>query len=180
MDYLSLERFETPTGRMLMLTDASKRLRALDWEDHEGRMLKLLARQYGGNRGRLCEVSNISDARRALLAYFEGALDAIDSLPTETNGTPFQRAVWKALRAIQSGRPISYGQLAARIGRPSAIRAVGLANGSNPIAIVVPCHRVIGADLSLTGYGGGLDRKRWLLVHEGADILLRGQKELAL
>jgi methylated-DNA-[protein]-cysteine S-methyltransferase len=152
----------------------------LDWEDHEERTLKLLARQYGANGVRLLEDSNISTARNALLAYFEGALDAIDSLPTETNGTPFQRAVWKALRAIPSGRPISYGQLAARIGRPSAVRAVGLANGSNPIAIVVPCHRVIGADLSLTGYGGGLDRKRWLLAHEGADIMKRGQKELAL
>ncbi len=83
-------------------------------------------------------------------------------------GTPFQRDVWAALREIPVGKTLSYGALAAKIGRPKAVRAVGLANGANPIGIVVPCHRVIGADSSLTGYGGGLDRKRWLLNHEGA------------
>jgi methylated-DNA-[protein]-cysteine S-methyltransferase len=84
------------------------------------------------------------------------------------NGTPFQRSVWSALRRIPSGRTLSYGGLATKIGRPAAVRAVGLANGANPIAIVVPCHRVIGADASLTGYGGGLERKRWLLAYESA------------
>ncbi|MGH8254728.1 MAG: methylated-DNA--[protein]-cysteine S-methyltransferase, partial [Steroidobacteraceae bacterium] len=84
------------------------------------------------------------------------------------NGTDFQRRVWAALRRIRPGSVLSYGALAAELGRPTAARAVGLANGSNPIAIVVPCHRVIGADASLTGYGGGLARKRWLLAHEGA------------
>ena len=83
-------------------------------------------------------------------------------------GTDFQRATWDQLCGIPYGETISYGELAARMGRPSASRAVGLANGRNPIAIVVPCHRVIGANGTLTGYGGGLDRKRWLLEHEAA------------
>ena len=85
-----------------------------------------------------------------------------------TGGTDFQRHVWRALRAIRCGTTVTYGALAQRIGRPAAVRAVGHANGANPISIVVPCHRVIGADRSLTGYGGGIARKRWLLIHEGA------------
>jgi methylated-DNA-[protein]-cysteine S-methyltransferase len=116
----------------------------------------------------LREVSRPSEAGRSLQAYFEGDLDAITRLPTATNGTDFQRAVWDALRRIPVGHTISYGALALQIGRPTATRAVGLANGANPIAIVIPCHRVIGANASLTGYGGGLDRKRWLLAHESA------------
>jgi methylated-DNA-[protein]-cysteine S-methyltransferase len=95
-----------------------------------------------------------------------GHTAVLDSLEVETAGTPFQRTVWHALREIPAGATMSYGALAKRIGRPSAVRAVGLANGANPIGIVVPCHRVVGADGSLTGYGGGLERKRWLLAHE--------------
>jgi methylated-DNA-[protein]-cysteine S-methyltransferase len=83
-------------------------------------------------------------------------------------GTSFQRSVWAALRTIRCGETTSYGRLAAMLGRPKAMRAVGMANGSNPVSIIVPCHRVIGADSSLTGYGGGVERKRWLLQHEGA------------
>ena len=83
-------------------------------------------------------------------------------------GTPFQKTVWRALREIPCGQAISYSELARRIGRPAAVRAVGLANGLNPISVIVPCHRVIGANGTLTGYGGGLERKRWLLSHEGA------------
>jgi len=89
----------------------------------------------------------------------------------QTAGTPFQRAVWRALREIPRGATESYSKLAQRIGRPTAVRAVGLANGSNPIGIVVPCHRVIGANGSLTGYGGGMERKRWLLEHERAEAV---------
>jgi methylated-DNA-[protein]-cysteine S-methyltransferase len=89
-------------------------------------------------------------------------------MAVRTEGTPFQKLVWAELRNIPAGATISYGELAKRIGRPGASRAVGLANGSNPIAIVVPCHRVIGANGSLTGYGGGMERKRWLLEHESA------------
>jgi methylated-DNA-[protein]-cysteine S-methyltransferase len=105
---------------------------------------------------------------RALEAYFAGDLTAIDTLSVKTAGTSFQQTVWKALRAISPGTTLSYGELARRLGRPNSARAVGLANGSNPVAIVVPCHRLIGADASLTGYGGGIGRKRWLLAHESA------------
>ena len=100
--------------------------------------------------------------------YFEGDIAAIDTIEVKTGGTPFQRSVWKALRKIEAGTTVTYAELARRIGRPTAIRAAGLANGQNPIGIVVPCHRVIGSDGSLTGYGGGLQRKEWLLKHEGA------------
>lgn len=98
--------------------------------------------------------------------YFAGDVEAIDDIPVQTSGTPFQRSVWKELRKIPSGAVVSYRKLAGKIARPTAVRAVGLANGSNPIGIVVPCHRVIGSDGSPTGYGGGLERKRWLLEHE--------------
>lgn len=164
----SLERINTPTGSMLIATDDNHRLRAADWEDHEPRMRTLLRQQYGANAIELREVSHPSAASRSLEAYFEGDINAIDSLPVATKGTDFQRKVWEALRRIPAGHTISYSTLAAQIDRPTATRAVGHANGSNPISIVVPCHRVIGANASLTGYGGGLDRKRWLLAHENA------------
>jgi methylated-DNA-[protein]-cysteine S-methyltransferase len=105
---------------------------------------------------------------RRLRRYFEGDLGALDGIAWRTGGTPFQRKVWQALTAIRPGETRNYGALAATIRCPSAVRAVGAANGANPISVVVPCHRVIGADGSLTGYGGGVARKRWLLLHEGA------------
>lgn len=165
---LTLERLETPTDRMLLVTDDEGRLRGLDWEDHADRLNELLARYSAPDRVILVERAAPKAARRALEAYFAGDLHAVDELPVETGGTPFQRSVWQALRRVPAGRTLSYGALAAAIGKPRAVRAVGLANGANPICIVVPCHRVIGADASLTGYGGGLPRKRWLLDHEGA------------
>jgi methylated-DNA-[protein]-cysteine S-methyltransferase len=91
-------------------------------------------------------------------------------LTVTTGGTDFQRTVWKALRAIPAGETRTYGQLAAAIGSPRAVRAAGLANGQNPVAVIVPCHRVIGANGTLTGYAGGLARKRWLLAHEGVAV----------
>src|SRR4029077_19631677 len=100
-------------------------------------------------------------------AYFKGDLGVIDKLPVEAPGTPFQKSIWSELRKIRSGKTISYAELARRIGRPKAVRAAGLANGQNPISIVVPCHRVIGTDVSLTGHGGARSRKQWLLAHEG-------------
>lgn len=107
-------------------------------------------------------------AVRGLLSrYFAGDCDAFDAIAVELNGTAFQKKVWQALRRIPAGSTTSYAELARRIGEPAAVRAVGAANGANPVALVVPCHRVIGSDGSLTGYGGGLERKRWLLVHEG-------------
>jgi methylated-DNA-[protein]-cysteine S-methyltransferase len=107
----------------------------------------------------------LAQAAGQLKAYFAGQLSTFD-LPLAMTGTGFQRTVWEGLRQIPFGQTISYGELARRIARPSASRAVGLANGRNPISIVVPCHRVIGADGSLTGYGGGIDRKRFLLALE--------------
>ncbi|MGO9007703.1 MAG: methylated-DNA--[protein]-cysteine S-methyltransferase [Beijerinckiaceae bacterium] len=167
---LYLERIGTPTGRMRIVTLADGRLCAVDWEDHDDRMQRLLQR-YNGGTFRLGERSRASNAARALQAYFDGEFEAIAGLPTAAKGTDFQRQVWAALRSIPVGTTTSYGALAAQIGRPKAMRAVGLANGANPVAIVVPCHRVIGADSSLTGYGGGLDRKRWLLAHESRAAL---------
>ena len=161
---LSVGRINTPTGQMIIFMDGKQRLRALDWEDHEPRIQRLLQRHYG--KISLQEEARPTAVVRALQAYFDGDLVAIDSLLIRTNGTDFQRAVWEALRHIAPGETISYGMLAARIGQPAAMRAVGLATGANPIAIVVPCHRVIGKNGALTGYGGGLERKRWLLTHE--------------
>ncbi len=105
-------------------------------------------------------------AIRQLNEYFAGTRRVFD-LPLRPRGTPFQTRVWTALADIPFGDTISYGELARRVGNPAASRAVGLANGRNPLSILVPCHRVIGANGTLTGYGGGLERKRWLLTHEG-------------
>jgi methylated-DNA-[protein]-cysteine S-methyltransferase len=113
-------------------------------------------------------VSDPAGAATALAAYFRGDLDALDAIAVDPIGTDFQRRVWAALRTIPHGETTSYGVLARRLGMPTASRAVGAANGANPIWIVVPCHRVIGASGALTGYAGGLDVKRWLLEHERA------------
>lgn len=163
---LTLDRLATPIGTALIVTDAAGVLCAMDWEDYEARMRQLVRRHH---RAAEVRVGAAPEAvRDAFAAYFEGDVPALRPLRWRTNGTPFQTAVWKALCEIPVGETVSYSGLAARIGRPSAVRAVGLANGANPISLVVPCHRVIGADGSLTGYGGGLERKRWLLAHEGA------------
>lgn len=162
-----LEHLETPTGCVQVVTDHEGSLRAVEWHDHEQRLHELLRRHYGAGAVRLCKAPVRSTASRALEAYFAGDTGCLAELPTVTNGTGFQRMVWDALRRIPVGQTVSYGALAARLGRPTATRAVGLANGANPISIVVPCHRVIGADGTLTGFGGGLERKRWLLAHEG-------------
>jgi len=165
---LNLDRLPTPLGEMLVVCDLRGRLRAVDWSDFEARMQRLLQLHYGEGGFRLRDLQAPEHIRDAVERYFSGALHALDSIETDTGGTPFQREVWAALRQIPPGETESYGQLALRIGRPRAVRAVGLANGANPIGVVVPCHRVIGANKSLTGYGGGLPRKRWLLEHEGA------------
>jgi methylated-DNA-[protein]-cysteine S-methyltransferase len=161
---LLLERWASPLCPLLLVTDADGILRALEFDDHESRLHRLLRDHYGAYT--LQEGAAPSVVTRALNAYFQGDLDALIDVRTATGGTPFQREVWKALRAIPAGTTVSYGQLAARVGRPAASRAVGAANGANPIPIVVPCHRVIGANGTLTGFGGGLPRKRWLLDHE--------------
>jgi methylated-DNA-[protein]-cysteine S-methyltransferase len=164
---LLLERLDTPIGRMLIVLDEEECLRAVDWEDYESRMQRLLRIHYGEDAARQLTRKAQSSASRTLQAYFEGDLQAITRLRTATNGTPFQRTVWDALRGIPAGQTLTYQTLARQIGRPTATRAVGLANGANPVGVVVPCHRVIGANGALTGYGGGLHRKRWLLAHEG-------------
>ena len=158
---------ESPVGIVHVISDGTH-LRAVDFEGYEDRMQRLLTRHYG--RHAIHSVRQSVEAISRLTDYFAGDLQAIDGIPVETNGTAFQRAVWAALRTIPAGTTVSYGTIATRIGRPSACRAVGLANGSNPIGIVVPCHRVIGANNSLTGYGGGMERKQWLLQHEGATL----------
>ena len=163
---LLVDRIETPIGKMLVASDRDGNLRAVDWVDHEARMLRLLALHYGENGFRLEPNHNANSPADAISSYFAGELEAIESLPVKTMGTPFQRRVWLALREIPCGTTVSYAQLARRIGRPSAVRAVGHANGANPVGVVVPCHRVIGSDGSLSGYGGGIERKRWLLEHE--------------
>lgn len=165
-----LERFSTPTGTMLVVSDAVQNVRAADWEDHEERMHRLLRRYYGENAIRFVDTEKPSPARKALERYFEGDTKAVTTVPFAIQGTAFQQQVWNALRRIPLGSTMSYGGLAQEIGNPTAMRAVGLANGSNPIAIILPCHRVIGANGSLTGYGGGIERKRWLLAHEGVDV----------
>jgi methylated-DNA-[protein]-cysteine S-methyltransferase len=162
---LVFDRMPSPLGELLIVADEAGRLRAIDWVEEE-RLRHRLARSLDDFT--LAPQRNPAGLTAALEGYFAGDLAVIDALPVETGGTPFQRAVWTALRGIACGTTVSYGEIARRIGQPGAMRAVGLANNSNPIPIVVPCHRVIGADGSLVGYGGGLDRKRWLLNHEGA------------
>lgn len=165
---LLVDRTDTPIGELTIVVDGAGRLRAVGWTEHEDRMRHFLRVHYGANGHALEPAREPVDGVVALKAYFAGDLAAIEDLAVETTGTPFQRAVWRALRDIPCGHTISYRELARRIGRPAAVRAVGLANGANPVGIVVPCHRVIGSAGSLTGYGGGLERKRWLLAHEGA------------
>lgn len=164
----TLDRLDAPIGTMLVVTDAEGRLRAIDWEGCEGRMTRLLRLHYGAGSVDLRAGRAPDPVRTALLAYFAGELTAIDALPVATGGTAFQREVWSALRDIPAGETRSYSALATALGRPAAVRAVGLANGANPIGVVVPCHRVVGKNAALTGYAGGLSRKRWLLDHEGA------------
>jgi methylated-DNA-[protein]-cysteine S-methyltransferase len=162
--HLLLERWNSPISPLLIVTDQDGALRALEFGENEDRLRRLLGAQYG--EFTLEEGNAPSAITKALTAYFRGDLRAVDKLITATNGTPFQHEVWRALRKIPAGTTISYGELAKRVGRPSASRAVGAANGANPIPIVVPCHRVIGANGSLTGFGSGLPRKKWLLEHE--------------
>jgi O-6-methylguanine DNA methyltransferase len=162
---LMIDTLATPLGDILLVGDETG-LRALDFADFEPRMRRLLRLHHG--EVALTPGRDPAGATRALAAYFAGALDALDALPVATGGTAFQRAVWAGLRTIPRGTTVSYAGLAARIGRPRAVRAVGLANGANPVGIVVPCHRVIGAGGAMTGYAGGVARKRWLLAHEGA------------
>ncbi|TXM76711.1 methylated-DNA--[protein]-cysteine S-methyltransferase [Methylobacterium sp. WL12] len=160
------ETLASPIGTLVLLTDADGRLRVADFDEDQDRMEALLDRAYGRGGWFVSASRHLSRALRPLTRYFDGDLTAVDEVETATDGTVLQRAVWAALRTVPAGTTESYGALAARIDHPRAVRPVGAANGANPICIVVPCHRVVGANGTLTGYGGGLDRKRWLLDHE--------------
>ncbi len=166
--HLLIDRLDTPIGELAIVADEGGNLRAADWTraDGDARLRRYFEHHYGIHGLQLEPAGDPNGLTSALGSYFAGDLKAIDTLPVNAVGTPFQCKVWRALREIPCGTTISYAKLARQIGRPAAVRAVGLANGSNPVPIVVPCHRVIGSDGSLTGYGGGIDRKRWLLEHE--------------
>jgi methylated-DNA-[protein]-cysteine S-methyltransferase len=163
-----VDRLETPIGIALLVTDADGALRALDWEDYAPRMKELLRLHYG--EVVLQDGPSPGDIRAALSGYFKGDLASLNTIKWRVAGTPFQRKVWTELTKIPPGTTMSYGALAAQLDAPKAMRAVGHANGSNPISVVVPCHRLIGANGSLIKYGGGIERKRWLLAHEGVAL----------
>jgi methylated-DNA-[protein]-cysteine S-methyltransferase len=163
---ITLESLATPFGPILVAVDAQDRLCAVEFWNDEAEMRQLLRRHFGAVGATFGKIA--ASIRQAFERYFDGDAKALKDVPWTTGGTEFQRKVWKALTTIPVGETWSYAQLAAAIGKPKAVRAVGLANGANPVPIVIPCHRVIGANGSLTGFGGGLERKRWLLRHEGA------------
>ncbi|HED65327.1 MAG TPA: methylated-DNA--[protein]-cysteine S-methyltransferase [Planctomycetes bacterium] len=163
-------RIPSPVGDLLAVVDLTGALVQLDFEG--GRNAPTgesdLEELYQGRGVRLVwDGAGLAEVRRQLASYFAGERTAFE-LALAPAGTPFQLRVWSELQRIAYGETLSYGELARRIGSPKASRAVGLANGANPISIVIPCHRVIGADGSLTGYGGGMERKRALLELEGA------------
>jgi len=151
-DELSVDTLETPIGRLELRFDAEGL--------HTVTLMRAAAADTGGKPGRF-------EFREAFERYFDGEVDALAQLPIVALGSDFQMRVWRELRRIPPGKTLSYGQLARRVGNPKASRAVGSANGRNPLCIVVPCHRVISADGSLGGFSAGLEAKRWLLRHEG-------------
>ncbi len=162
---LLLDTLTTPLGDMTAAFEGDI-LRLLEFSDGEERIERHLKRWHGGfETARATAPQGLQDR---LNAYFRGDKDPFRGLEADPVGTPFQRAVWRLLRTIPRGRTLSYGELAEKLGRPGAARAVGAANGRNPIAIIIPCHRVIGGDGTLTGYAGGLERKRKLLELEAA------------
>jgi methylated-DNA-[protein]-cysteine S-methyltransferase len=169
--HLQLHRLDTPIGTALLVTDVKGVLRAVDFSDYEFRMLKLLRIHYRAFE--LQPTTTPARVEAAFERYFAGDLHALDDVECETNGTEFQRRIWQTLRTIPIGKTTTYGELAHRLGLANAARAVGLANGANPLAIIVPCHRLIGADGNLTGYAGGLHRKQWLLDHERARVAVK-------
>ena len=164
MKTLQFDTIDSPIGIVLIVVDDGQ-LCALDYEDYQQRMMTLLERRYGPVH--LEPANDPCGFSSCVRAYFAGNYSALADIPVNTGGTPFQQQVWSALRSIPVGTTLTYGALAAKLGKPTAYRAVGGTNALNPIAIVLPCHRVVGADATLTGYAGGLERKHWLLKHEG-------------
>jgi methylated-DNA-[protein]-cysteine S-methyltransferase len=158
----------TPIGPMVLLARDGVML-LLEFSDAEDRVEREMKVRFGDVE--LMPAKNPFGFSARVANYFTGDLAAIDTIATDGGGTEFQRRVWAELRRIACGATISYGELATRLGDKNAMRAVGLANGRNPISVVVPCHRVIGANGAMTGYGGGIVRKEWLLRHEGALLI---------
>lgn len=156
---------DSPLGMLSILLHGA-RICAVEFDDRQERLHKLAAKGFPGLA--IKDGPLPAPIARAFTAYFEGDLTALDGLEVEQPGSPFEREVWAGLRRIPAGQTRSYGALAADLGQPGAARAVGRANGLNAVSIIVPCHRVIGADGRLTGYAGGVERKAWLLRHEGA------------
>ena len=164
---LLFDEIDSPIGTMMLVCDDAC-VRALEFGHDPHKMRARLEPHLGPiELERRANPGGYSDAVRS---YFAGDLHALDAIPADLAGTSFQRSVWSQLREIPVGATRSYADLARAVGRPTATRAVGAANGRNPVAVIVPCHRVIGANGTLTGYGGGLDRKRWLLEHEGVRV----------
>lgn len=162
---LEIAEIESPIGRLALVV-GSRGVCVLEFRPEWKRIQRDLERRFG--EVNLIRHGDPGGVVTKLRAYLAGDLDALDAIPVDLDGTEFQKKVWRALRRIPAGRTISYGELARRIGSPAAMRAVGSANGANPVPVIVPCHRVIGASGKLTGYGGGMRRKEWLLRHEGA------------
>jgi methylated-DNA-[protein]-cysteine S-methyltransferase len=159
---LEVAAITSPVGR-LAIAAHDGRVCAL-WFGTESQVRPLLERWFPGEQ--ISAGKDPGGAVSALTAYFSGDLNALDEVAVELHGTPFQQRVWRQLRSVRAGTTASYAQIARAIGAPHAVRAVGAANGANPVAVIVPCHRIVGSNGGLTGYGGGLDRKRWLLAHE--------------
>ncbi len=166
-----IDRMKTPLGTAVLIADERGSLCLYQWEDEAEAWRWRFRRDHGDSR--LVAERDPFGHAAALERYFAGDVAALDAISVALRGTPFQTKVWTALRTIPAGTTLAYGALARRIGAAAAVRAVGLANGRNRIGVVVPCHRVIGSDGSLTGYGGGLPRKRWLLEHEARHAAFR-------
>lgn len=168
MKTLDIKRYASPIGELLLIADGAD-LVGLKFVDHPERV-SVVRQQLERSLGELTERESADPAGAItrLERYFAGERDALEGQQVRPHGTAFQQRVWRALCEIPAGETRGYGELAAAIGHPNSSRAVGAANGSNPIALIIPCHRVIAADGSLHGYGGGLHRKQWLLAHEGA------------
>ena len=162
-----IDKIDSEIGTMVIVSDG-KCLCALDFADYKPRMLTLLHKRFGTLT--FVKKANPQGFSERIRAYLAGEYRDVEHIPVATGGTPFQQSVWAALRSISPSTTISYSELAQKLGNPQSSRAVGMANSLNPIAIVLPCHRVIGANASLTGYAGGIDRKRWLLQHEGVAL----------
>ena len=163
---IALTTLESPIGPLTIAARGSK-VCLVHFGKPSSYVRTSLSKWYPG--AHVAQSDDAGGAGSVLMRYFDGDLRSLDEIEVELHGTDFQQRVWTALRSVPAGSTASYSELARRVGAPAAVRAVGAANGSNPVAVVLPCHRIIGSNGSLTGYGGGLHRKRWLLNHEGVN-----------